>query len=571
MDRRTVLAKVSGSALAGKAATAAKDAAFAKFANAALPKRAAVTTGLEPYVGAWDARHASHLLRRVLFGCSKADLAKALALTASTCVDTLLDVKEETVPPPISTDANDTGVTVGQTWTTVPYDGTFNGTRQRSLQNWWMALILRREFSAREKMALFWHNHLATELDVVGDPKYAYAHHLLLRKSAVGNFRDLVRQITLDPAMLQYLNGDSNTNTNPNENYGRELQELFTVGKGPEIAAGNYTNYTEEDVKAAARVLTGWRDVHDAPAAEFQEKKHDIKDKAFSSAYGNTVITGRSGPDAGTQELDDLIKMIFAQAETAKYLCRKLYRWFIHYDIDATVEANIIAPLADQLIKADFEVKPVLATLFKSAHFHDALNMGCQIKTPLDIVAGTLRQLDIPVPDGSDALKQYSLMAALVGEASRMQLEIGNPPNVAGWPAYYQTPVFYEVWINSDTLPRRVQLTDKLASAKGYGYYTDKSILSADVLAWAKTTSAPGLVNTLVPELAAPFYPIALTDTQIKYLKDVMLNGLPDYEWGVEWDDYVAAPTDATKIKPVETRLRALLGAMMQMAEFQLC
>ncbi|HKP97088.1 MAG TPA: DUF1800 domain-containing protein [Fibrobacteria bacterium] len=565
MDRRTMLAKTSGSA------ALAKDPAFARHANAALPKRAAVTAGLEPYAGTWDKRHASHLLRRALFGFTKADLDKALSLDAAACVDALLDVPDETPPPPLSTDANDTGVAVGQTWTTVPYDGNFNGTRQRSLQNWWMALILGQKFTVQEKMILFWHNHLATELDVVGDPKYAYAHHLLLRRNAVGNFKGLVRQITLDPAMLQYLNGDSNTNTNPNENYGRELQELFTVGKGPEIAAGNYTNYTEEDVKAAARVLTGWRDVHDAPAAEFQEKKHDAKDKAFSSAYGNAVITGRTGPDAGTRELDDLIALIFAQAETARYFCRKLYRYFVYYAIDATVEKNVIAPLADQLVKAGFEIKPVLATLLKSAHFQAAANQGCQIKTPLDLVAGTLRQLGISLPDGADVPKQYSLMQAMVGEASRMQQEIGNPPNVAGWSAYYQDPVFYEVWINSDTLPRRVQFTDRLASAKGYGYYTDKSILSADVIALAKTTSRPELVNTLIDELAAVFYPIALTDLQFKYLKDVMLTGLPDYEWGVEWDDYLAAPADATKIKPVETRLRALVGEMMQMAEFQLC
>src|SRR5438445_11348099 len=162
-------------------------------------------------------------------------------------------------------------------------------------------------------------------------------------------------------------------------------------------------------------------------------------------------------------------------------------------------------------------------------------------------------------------------MAAMVGEAARMQLEIGNPPNVAGWSAYYQDPVFYEVWINSDTLPRRVQFTDKLASAKGYGYYTGGAAISTDVLALAQATSKPGTVDTLVSELADQFYPITLTDVQIKYLKDVMLSGLPEYEWGVEWDDYVAAPTDATKIKPVQTRLQALLGAMMQMAEFQLC
>ena len=197
--------------------------------------------------------------------------------------------------------------------------------------------------------------------------------------------------------------------------------------------------------------------------------------------------------------------------------------------------------------------------------------MGCQIKTPMDLVAGALRQLELPMPDAANPARQYALMQAMVGEASRMQMEIGNPPNVAGWPAYYQNPVFYEVWINSDTLPRRVQFTDKLAAAKGYGFFTDKSFLSADVVALCKSTSAPANVSTLVSELAGRFFPLTLTDVQIKYLKDVMLNGLPDYEWGVEWDEYLAAPTDAAKLKAVETKLRSLVTEIMQMAEFQLC
>ncbi len=571
MDRRTLLAKTSGaSAFAGTSAALAKDTAFSRYANTALPKRAAVATGLEPFTGAWDKRHAAHLLRRALFGFSSADLAKALSLDSAGCVDLLLTPPAAVPGPPISTDANDP-TPVGATWTVSAYDGNYNGQRQRSLQNWWMAQILAGGFSIHEKMVLFWHNHLATELDVIGDPFYAYQHHLLLREYSLGNFKTLVRKITLDPAMLQYLNGDSNTNTSPNENYGRELQELFTVGKGAEVSAGNYTNYTEEDVKAAARVLTGWRDVRGTAAAEFQEKKHDAKDKAFSAAYGGAVITGRSGVDAGTLELDDLINLIFAQAETAKCFCRKLYRFFVYYQIDAKTEAEIIAPLADRFIEGGFEVKPVLAALFKSAHFHDALNMGCQIKTPMDLVAGALSLLELPMPDPSNPARQYALMQAMVGEASRMQMEIGNPPNVAGWPAYYQNPVFYEVWINSDTLPRRVQFTDKLAAAKGYGFFTDKSILSADVLALCKSTSAPANVSTLVSELAGRFFPITLTDVQIKYLKDVMLNGLPDYEWGVEWDEYVAAPADAAKLKAVETKLRSLVTEIMQMAEFQLC
>jgi uncharacterized protein (DUF1800 family) len=552
-----------------KSGIAGTDAVFAKYANAALPKRAAVSTGLEAYAGTWDQRHATHLLRRVLFGFTKADLDKAMSLNAATCVDTLLNVIDETIAPPVVVETTDT-VPPGQTWVTAAYDGTLDGPRRRSFQYWWMGLIANQSFSIREKMVVFWHNHFPSELDVIGDARYGYAQNALFRKSALGNFKALVKQVTLDPAMLRYLNGNTNTNKNPNENYGRELQELFTVGKGPEIAAGNYTNYTEEDVKAAARVLTGWRDVRDTITAEFIDKSHDATDKAFSSAYGSTVIKGRAAAD-GAKEVDDLMDMIFAQTETARAFCRSLYRFFIYYAIDDTVEKNIIQPLADAFIAGGFEVKPILATLFKSAHFHDALNMGCVIKNPLDLAAGSFRQLAASAPDGSVAATQYAFWGAIHGEAARMQMEIGNPPNVAGWPAYYQNPVFYELWINSDTLPRRVQLTDKLASSKGYVYGADKTVSLVDAVAFAQTTARANNVANLVSDLSDLLFPITLTDVQLLYLKNVMMGDLPDYEWGAEWNAYVAAPTDAKLKSAVDNRLRDLLRAMMEMAEYQLC
>lgn len=573
MDSQTThsptLAK--SSATSNREATAQSDAVFTKYANATLPKRSALTAGLEAYAGTWDARHASHLLRRTLFGYTASDLAKAKSLTAATCVDALLDSVDEVIAPPVSVDALKETVPIGQTWVTADYDGTITNVRGRSLQAWWMNLMVNQKFSIREKMVLFWHNQLPTEIDAVGDPRLSYLQNVLQRKFALGNFRDLVKEITLDSAMLRYLNGNTNTNKNPNENFGRELQELFTIGKGPEISAGNYTNYTEDDVKAAARVMTGWVDVRLTMESVFVEKNHDVTDKVFSDAYGGKIIKGRAGVD-GALEVDDLLDMIFAQAETARYLCRKLYRFFVYYAIDAQVETNVIGPMAAMLQANGYEVKPVIASLLKSAHFHDVLNLGCMIKNPLDHVVGTFRQLEMTRPDGVDPVKSYAFLNVLVTEASRMQMEIGNPPNVAGWAAYYQNPVFYELWINSDTLPRRVQLTDILSSAKGYVYYSaDKNATNLDPIALAKLSTKPGTITTLISDLADLFYPITLTDLQLAYLKRVMLDTLPDYEWAAEWDPYLATPADLKLRSAVENRLRALFVAMMQLAEYQLC
>ena len=566
MEKRQFLATVSGSA--ETAIPAGADANFNRFANAVLPKRAAVAAGVEPFAGPWNKTQALHLLRRTLFGLTQADVDKAMSLNASTAVDALLDLPAEAPPPPVVVSAAELAIPVGQTWIDAVYDGNLNGERGRSLQHWWMGLLLNQGFSIREKMTLFWHNHFAAELREVGDAHMMHIELAMLRANALGNFKDLVKKITLDPAMLRYLNGNTNTKANPNENYGRELQELFTIGKGPEISAGNYTNYTEEDVKAAARVLTGWRDLRDTRTAEFRANQHDTANKTFSSAYGGTVITGRTGAD-GAAEVDDLITLIFAQAETARYICRKLYRWFVYYAIDAATEKNVIEPMADLLRKSNWDVKPVVALLLKSAHFHDALNLGCFIKTPLDLVVGTLRTLGAVLPDATDVVKQYAMWKGIEAQSAAMLMELTMPPNVAGWPAYYQDPMFYQTWISSDTLPRRVQFTDKCVATKGF--QVGAQYAASDVVAFAKRMAKPGELVPFLTELSDLLFPIPLTAKQIEYLQGILLDGAPMYEWGDEWGAHVDAPDDKAKRAVVETRLRALLRSMMAMAEYQLC
>ena len=201
--------------------------------------------------------------------------------------------------------------------------------------------------SIREKMVLFYSNHFVIEFDMVTVSTYVYRYNELLRANALGNFKTLTREITINSAMLKYLNGDKNTNTAPNENYGRELQELFTVGKD----ATGLPPYTEDDVQAAARVLTGWKNdlVGGLTSANgfnsyFEPTKHDVNDKLFSSFYGGVTITGQSGMN-GALEMDDLMNMIFAKDEVALNICRRLYRFFVYYEIDAATEANVIVPL----------------------------------------------------------------------------------------------------------------------------------------------------------------------------------------------------------------------------------
>jgi uncharacterized protein (DUF1800 family) len=295
-----------------------------------------------------------------------------------------------------------------------------------------MGLMINQDRSIREKLNLFWHNFFATETNEIGNAQYVYKHHNLLRSSCLGNYKTLIKDITLDPAMLVYLNGQLNTATAPDENYGRELQELFTVGKD------GGAPYTENDVKEASKVLSGWRNNSTTFSAYFTASRHNTTNKVFSSFYNNTTIVGRSDATAGDVELNELLNMIFNTQEVAKHVCRRLYRWFVYYEIDANTENNIIVPLANIFRTNNYEIKPVLNTLFKSEHFFDVLNQSCLIKSPLDLMVGLCREFNVVFPDSSDYISNYGLWNWLVNYGNNMQQNLGDPPDVAGWKAYYQ-------------------------------------------------------------------------------------------------------------------------------------
>lgn len=553
------------------------------FANKVLPKVARTTAGLEPYTGVWTADQVQHLLRRTTFGPSKAHLDAVMGMSMSAAVDALLAPQPDEASQPLTyvapSSSNGELAPIGTTWvgslfrdtntTTNPNGASPTGIRTNSVKAWWLGLILNHQLSIREKMVLFWHNHFVTEIVNVGDPRYSYRYNALLRRYALGSFKDLVREITIDGAMLVYLNGNANTKTGPDENYGRELQELFTIGKGPLAGPGDYTNYTEADVKAAAHVLTGWRKLQNADGTVgavtgyFDSTRHDIANKTFSSRYGNTVITGGTN---GAAELQALFDMIFAQTETARFICRKLYRWFVYYLIDDVTEASIIAPMADALRLNNFNIAAPLNLLLKSAHFYDPVNIGCLIKGPIDLIGGVCRQFNV-APPAADVAKQYQGWYNLSTQGATMQQDIGEPPNVAGWPAYYQIPEFHELWINSDTLPKRSRLTDLMI---GNGYTSGGVTLVIDPIAFATILSNPSDPNILIEDAGRRLFAVPLTASQKTVLKNTIVQGLPDYEWTNEWNAYLADPANVNVSRPIKTKLQALFGLMLRLPEYQL-
>ena len=538
---------------------------ISRHANKVLPTGLARAAGtLAPYTGPWGAAQAAHLLRRCLFGPTRAEITTAAGSNLTAVLNGLLAVPTAAPAPPVNVSTVDTSVAIGATWTAQVFDQLFEGARRTSLRDWWMGQLLGQSTSLVEKMTLFWHNHFVVESGDINDARMGYEYCRLLRQNALGNVKQLTKDVTVTPAMLRYLNGNQSTAGAPNENYGRELLELFTVGKGPLIGPGNYTTYTEADVQAAARVLTGWRDQGAPVGSYFTASRHDVTAKVFSAAFGNASIAAN-----GAAEYQDLVNLIFQQVETARFLVRKLYRWFVYYVIDAQTETDIIRPLATLLVQNNFEVAPVLRALFNSEHFFDNANVGCLIKNPLDFTVGLCRQMQVAFPPASGPVAQYGMWNYLNALAAVQQQTLGDPPNVAGWVAYYQTPQFHELWINAVTLPRRNQATD-LFIGNGYTRNGLKIVIDAVALNQSLPAATAADCNLLIAAFVQLMVPIALTATQLTFLKSALLPGLPDFEWTIEWQQYLAAPTNAAKRTAVNTKLQAMLRALMGMAEYHL-
>ena len=445
--------------------------------------------GLDPYTGPWGYEQAAHLIRRTMFGVKKSDVELLLGMNMEQAVDFLLDVDPTPPAPPVNnyyySDGNDEegyedpNVPFGDPWVNAAYDEQAEGLRIESFRGWWVKQMVNQDVSIREKMLLFWHNHFATQASEVFFGKFNYLHNTKLRAYALGNFKELTKVVTLDGMMLIYLNGFLNNKNAPDENYARELQELFTIGKD------NPNHYTEDDVFQAARVLTGWTINFGGDwSTIFYPFNHDQGNKQFSSFYNNTVIQGSAD---GNAELDALLNMIFAKEDVATFLCRKIYRWFVYYNITPEVEQDIIQPLAELFRNSNYEIKPVMETLLKSEHFFDAANKGCFIKTPVDVVVGTLRTFGLQIPGSTlwDEFVQEYIQNIMM---ANMQMVPGDPPNVAGWQAFRQFPQYYRMWINSDTARNRNLYTDILTAVY---FESNNDRLKIDHIAFASQFDAP--------------------------------------------------------------------------------
>ena len=530
-----------------------------------IPMRPPLLSGLDPYTGSWGVKEISHLLRRTMFGAKYEDVKYFRTKTMNQAVNELLSNPDLPIDLPINDygvgNDEDPDIAFGETFIGAEYLNEREGLRIWSLKGWWLRRMMNQERSIKEKMLLFWHNHIPVQMSDVFHSNWNYEYLEVLRNHSMGNFRDLVKDVTLNKAMLFYLNGQFNSKEEPDENYSRELQELFCIGKGPNA------KFTEEDVQAMARILTGWRMNWTTEIVRFHAWDHDTGDKQLSEFYNNAIIEGRSGNE-GEEELDELFDVIFDNNEVALFVCRKLYRFFVYHAIDAQAEAEVIAPLAEIYRNNDYNIEPVLNKLFKSQHFYDAANRGAMLKSAVDYQVSLYREFNVELPPEDELYERFDTCGTINYFLNLLQQSIGDPPNVSGWPAYYQIPNYDKHWVTTDTLPKRLQITDLMLIE---GISSDNYSFPLDVIKTVSQLPDPSDPNKLIDNTIEWLYGIEVSNGVKLILKSILLSGqLTDSYWTVAWFEYENDPDDPMKMETVRTRLIKFFYYLVHLEEFQL-
>jgi uncharacterized protein (DUF1800 family) len=474
--------------------------------------RTSKTGLLEPYVPSptkpWDKRKASHLLNRTMFGAKVSDVNAVYSLTPAEAVELLFQNYSMPNPP--------------GTWVTEApdFNSQFNTQRRNQLRTWWLKLIYEQPISLRERMTLFWHNHFVSEGSTVIIPQYMYIQNKLFRENAIGNFKNLTKLVTRDPAMLIYLDGRFNVVGNPNENYARELLELFTIGIG---------NYNETDIREAARALTGW--VLSGLGSVLVPSRHDFGQKTFMGQTGNF-------------DDEDIINIIFNRNETALFICSKLYRHFVHERINMSYAAPVITEMANILRTNNYEIAPVLKTLLKSKLFFSDDVLSSLIKSPLELMIGLIRKFNIYLdPSSIDTKLSY-----VISQASSAGQYLLDPPNVQGWVGYRQ-------WLNTISLPVRNSFSESIIT--GVRKNGQQTGFSVNPLEFALSFPHPNDALKLVQEMTEHLVRLKPTNKQFHFLLETLLDGSAIYDWNVYGPE---APS----------RIKKYLKAIVYLSEFQL-
>jgi uncharacterized protein (DUF1800 family) len=443
----------------------------------------------------WDIKKVGHLYRRAGFGATAAELDAALKAGPDRAIDALLQ--------------GGPGQEEFDRQTAVLADALTRANNGPQLRAWWLYRMMYSPHPLREKITLFWHNHFATSNAKVNNAGFMHGQYELMRRHGLGSFRSLVQDMSKDPAMMVWLDTRASKKGDPNENYARELMELFSLGVG---------NYTEKDIREAARAFTGWDIVADK--AVYKADQHDDTEK---------TVLGQTGKWTG----EDIVRICLEQKVCATFIVRKLYRFLVSESVAPTPE--LIEPLADQFRKSDYDFGALVKTVLRSNLFFSATAYRSSIKSPVDFALGIVRALE-------GRLGTVALAQALEG----LGQNVLYPPSVKGWDGG-------PAWLNGQTLLFRQNLALALTSTEDnrFGRRTDPAAL----LRKNGKKSDEEVVAFLLRLFLQDDVPVEARAKLLDYLKQAHSRPMPVY-WTSE---------DAT-----DHRVRAVCHLILTLPEFQL-
>ena len=569
-------------------------------------------------------QRAAHLLRRATFGATP-DLVQEFAqFTPEQALARLFQAALPLPQPPIDP-------ATGQEWMiTGTTDANSEGNDlERYFLSWQMGHFLgpsaaegqKEAFIFRERLVFFLHTHFTTQRSVVRSSRALYFQNQLFRQFAFDqfledelSFKDLVVKASLDNAMLRFLDGRLNVKGNPNENFARELLELYSVGRGLEgvdkgsMEVGDYGTFTEQDVQEGAKILSGFDfdesfsfidEQTNLPTGKAKgngvtANQHDNNSKQLSFRFNNASIipnpelqvNGQATYESAVDEVKQFIDIIFQQEETAIHICRKIYRFFVYHEITEEIQNGVIKDMAAVFTEQNFSLQAVLTALFSSREFYDGAdgfsddNFGSIIKSPIDLIIGHARSVDLQLPDFlMNPNEFYEITNEWLRKIGDMGLNFYEPFEVAGYLAYHQFPIYHRGWITTSYLTQRYAYVQNVSSANMEEMAVQLKTPKEYVENYVDNATASN-AKDLVIEIASHFLALTdnlsyqnpasspLTEERLNYflnafLKTFQIDENPEEAWTFRWTQGVDPET-------VERQLQDLFNAILQSPEYQL-
>jgi hypothetical protein len=464
----------------------------------------------------WGRKWAAHLYRRAAFGPSRADLLESERLGPQATLDLLLRGR------PGAEELVQTLTDVGRIAAARDDDG-------QQLRGWWLYCMLHGGHPLREKLTLFWHNHFATSIAKVHEPALMFRQNCLLRQHALGKFGPFLQAISKDGAMLVWLDSNSNIKGKPNENYAREVMELFSLGVG---------HYTEKDIREAARAFTGWHT--DGKGFKFNVRAHDD---------GTKTVLGQTGAwDGG-----DVVRIVLEQPAAARFLVRKLYHFLISEN--ASPPDALLEPLCESFRKSDYDIAGLVKTMLASRHFYSGHAFRQRIKNPVEYVLGAVQAVYRRYGEGESNYRPLPPQA-LVRRVGAMGQLLFAPPNVKGWPGGRS-------WLNTSTVLERDNFAADLAM--GTLWTNSPGPTAAAALKMAEEPPPP---TALDPARLLQEDKVSRPEDVVRVLLDLYVPG------GVRREAREKLAAFIAEGKPsgpaLDRRVREAVHAILTMAEYQL-